>query len=83
MTALEQARISLWRAAECHSSMLRSNYLYAARDALTAAGHPEWADLAESAAARIGGSGTDMERLLFDVEREISRARHALPEAAE
>ena len=83
MTALDRARILLFRAAECDSSMVRSDYLFRARDELLAAGHPEWADLAESAAARIGGSGTDMRELMFDVEREISRARHALPEAAE
>jgi hypothetical protein len=63
--------------------MLRSNYLFRARDELLAAGFVTWADLAESAAGRIGGDGADMRELMFDVEREISRARHALPEAAE
>jgi len=77
MTSLDRARVSLWRAAECDSSMLRANYLYAARDALLAAGHPEWADLAESAAARIGGDGADMERLLFEIDCECSRREHA------
>ena len=83
MTPLDRARIYLFRAAECNSSMLRADFLYAARDALLAAGHPEWADLAESAAGRIGGGGEDMRQLLFDVEREISRQQHALPEAAQ
>ena len=51
-----------------------------ARDELAAG---TWADLAESAAGRIGGDGADMERLLFDIDREISRLEHALPEAAQ
>ena len=83
MSALEQARISLWRAAECRSSMNRADYLYRARDALQRAELFHWADLAESAALRIGGDGADMRELLFDVEAEISRREHALPEAAQ
>jgi len=82
-SALDRARVALWRASECERSMMRSHFLYDARDALRAAGHPEWADLAESAAGRIGGGGEDMRQLLFNVEREISRQQHALPEAAQ
>jgi hypothetical protein len=67
-TPLEQAYLCLWRAGECGSSMLRADYLFRARDALNAAGMPRWADLAESAARRIGGDGQDMRRLMLDID---------------
>ena len=83
MTTLERARILLFRASECGSSMIRSDYLYRARDELHIAGFPHWADLAESAAGRIGGDDADMRQLYFDIECEISRLAHALPDAAQ
>jgi hypothetical protein len=73
VTALDDARVALFRAAECNSSMLRMDFLYRARDALNAAGFPRWADLAEAAAGRIGGDGCDMRRLRFDVDYECRR----------
>jgi hypothetical protein len=76
MTALDRARVHIFRALDARS-MLRADYLYRARDELTAAGFPRWADLAESAALRIGGSDQDMERLLFDLDCECGRREHA------
>lgn len=83
MTALDRAAIALIRAADCRIGYLRADYLYRARDELNAAGHPRWAEIAESAALRIGGDGSDMERLLFDIDLECSRERHALEDAAD
>ena len=82
MTLLH-ARAHLYRAMHAERSMMRSHYLGRAADALKAAGYPRWADLAESAALRIGGADSDMERLLFDIDAECSRREHAQPEAAQ
>jgi hypothetical protein len=73
---LEDARTHLRRAIERHSSMLRTDELYRARDALIAADLPRLADIAEAAATRIGGSGENVEKLLFEVDCLISRETH-------
>ena len=83
MTPLERTRILLFRAAECDSSMVRSDYLFRARDELVEAGYPRWSDIAAAAATAIGGDGRDIERLLFEIDLECSRREHALPEAAQ
>ena len=70
---LGHARAHLYRGLECNRSMMRAEQLYHARDALTDAGFPCWAELAEAAAMRIGGSDSDMRALLFDVDAECGR----------
>lgn len=58
--------------------MLRSHSLWQATDALVAAGQPRLADVAEAAAARIGGTDQSVEDLLFEVDCLISRREHAI-----
>ena len=74
MTALDDARATLYRATEANRSMLRAELLWQASDALADAGFPRWAEIAEAAATRIGGDGQDVRELLFDVDCAVSRA---------
>lgn len=73
---LYRASLYLTRSFEA-GSMMRSSLLYSAGAELRKSGYRPWAELAECAADRLGGDDQDVRQLLFEVDAEISRRRHA------